>query len=66
MSPKNPRKAGCQDAILGKNEVTTPLQPLPMGTQNLHFFGVITVITHILGVSNLHFSWVWGPRDYYK
>ena len=23
------------------------------------------VITHILGVQNIHFSWFWGPRDVY-
>ena len=26
------------------------------------FLGVITIITHILGVENLHFSWFGGPR----
>ena len=32
---------------------------LVRGTPKPSFLGVIT---HILGVSNLHFSWFWGPR----
>ena len=30
-----------------------------MGTHGSFILGVIT---HILGVQNLHFSWFWGPR----
>ncbi len=45
--------------------VTDPVVPIlsTMGTHgNPSFLGVMTVITHILGVENLHFSWFWGPR----
>ena len=36
--------------------------PPTMGTHGFPSF--LGIITHILGVQNLHFSWFWGPREY--